>query len=335
MYDHKRLTMYMLCSLQNLGNGSPEGSPQKHAPPTFMEYDEESDHINVFKDIDMQEHNLINVSDQTKKTEISNIKLDCVKFLESVQVKQFRFKANPHMIQFGVIAQDLLNTDICVNSHSLLRYDQQKNIYGVDYLQFIPVLIKCVQKLMKNDVGTQDMNQKMINDLLIFREDFKVTYNNVIGNTDTLIDVKQKLHKQKNINDELRKKMTEIENENGMLKAELALQKDMMNKLSERLDKMCDNGVIEKTQKQLCERVMSPTRNKKINITFETPNKDISWRAIHGEAPQSATIFTKSKLQRNKSKALTSRSIITDSYSARYGKIFPSSGKMPPNNGDF
>lgn len=90
-----------------------------------------------------------NVSDERLKTKIKDIDGQFAhRLILGVKPKEFRFKDNPDELQFGVIAQDVLEIEeeCGIDEKNRLCYLRETDeMYAVEYRQFIAPLIKVVQ----------------------------------------------------------------------------------------------------------------------------------------------------------------------------------------------
>lgn len=90
-----------------------------------------------------------NASDERLKTDIKDIDSDFAeKLILGIKPKEFRYKDNPEDLQFGVIAQDILEIEeeCGIDEPNRLCYlREMDDMYAVEYRQLIAPMIKVIQ----------------------------------------------------------------------------------------------------------------------------------------------------------------------------------------------
>ena len=95
--------------------------------------------VDIFKNLNMNGHSIINQSDKRLKTNINDIDSD---FIYQLDIKSFDY-INGDKNKIGIIANDYADMDF---SKWFLHQDKN-GYYAVDYQNIVNALIKCVQEL--------------------------------------------------------------------------------------------------------------------------------------------------------------------------------------------
>ena len=91
-------------------------------------------------------NNSIQVSDERLKTDIKPIPTALGSILK-VDTKMYRYKSHPNKIRFGVLAQQIQT--LFSDEYGIVN-ERENGILGVNYLDFIPLIIKSIQELARN-----------------------------------------------------------------------------------------------------------------------------------------------------------------------------------------
>lgn len=91
-------------------------------------------------------NNSIQVSDQRLKTDIQPIPSALGSILK-IQTKRYRYKNDPSKIRFGVLAQQIQT--LFSDEYGIVN-KRESGILGVNYIDFIPLIIKSIQELARN-----------------------------------------------------------------------------------------------------------------------------------------------------------------------------------------
>ncbi len=91
-------------------------------------------------------NNSIQVSDERLKTDIQPIP-SALGSLLKIQTKRYRYKNDPSKIRFGVIAQQIQT--LFSDEYGIVN-ERTGGILGVNYIDFIPLIIKSIQELARN-----------------------------------------------------------------------------------------------------------------------------------------------------------------------------------------
>lgn len=104
-----------------------------------------SNEVDVYKNLNMNGHSIINQSDERLKTNINDIDTD---FVYSLDIKAFDY-IDGDKNKIGIIANDYADKDFS----KWFLHQTKDGYYAVDYQNVVNALIKCVQELRKQ-VGT-------------------------------------------------------------------------------------------------------------------------------------------------------------------------------------
>ena len=91
-------------------------------------------------------NNSIQVSDERLKTDIQPIPSALPTILK-IQTKRYRYRNNPYKIRFGVIAQQIQT--LFSDEYGIVN-ERNGGVLGVNYIDFIPLIIKSIQELARN-----------------------------------------------------------------------------------------------------------------------------------------------------------------------------------------
>ena len=91
-------------------------------------------------------NNSIQVSDERLKTDIKPIPSALGSILK-IDTKMYRYKSHPNKIRFGVLAQQIQT--LFSDEYGIVN-KRENGILGVNYLDFIPLIIKSIQELARN-----------------------------------------------------------------------------------------------------------------------------------------------------------------------------------------
>lgn len=106
---------------------------------------------------------LANSSDERLKKDIINIESQYLDLLNKIEVKEFRFKENDQKLNVGFIAQDVLKiiNETNIKDQSFVSLDtSDKEYYTINYIQFIPILVK---KCQQQDKKIKELEEKINN----------------------------------------------------------------------------------------------------------------------------------------------------------------------------
>jgi hypothetical protein len=91
-------------------------------------------------------NNSIQVSDERLKTDIKPIPSALGSILK-IDTKMYRYKSHPNKIRFGMIAQQI---QTLFSDEYGIVHERENGYLGVNYLDFIPLIIKSIQELARN-----------------------------------------------------------------------------------------------------------------------------------------------------------------------------------------
>jgi len=91
-------------------------------------------------------NNSIQISDERLKTDIKPIPSALGSILK-VDTKMYRYKSHPNKIRFGVLAQQIQT--LFSDEYGIVN-ERDSGYLGVNYLDFIPLIIKSIQELARN-----------------------------------------------------------------------------------------------------------------------------------------------------------------------------------------
>jgi hypothetical protein len=90
---------------------------------------------------DCQSYAYTNPSDRRLKDNIKYDNIQGMDFLKKIKIASFNYKDEPNKKRHGVVAQEVPE-----EFAGLWKPEKEEDMYGIDYTQFVPILIKAVQQ---------------------------------------------------------------------------------------------------------------------------------------------------------------------------------------------